>query len=135
MRGDRVGHAAARRIGRDENRGVVVIDLGDEAIGRRTWIAGKRAALEHMAHMIGEAGIDSAPNHVSADYGNLGVPDIELGENFLREIHHPVEIAVAAGHAAAAEDDRTADLLPASTMWEKSAFTASRSKYSVPVPR
>ena len=100
-----------------------------------TWIAGKRAALEHMAHMIGEAGIDSAPNHVSADYGNLGVPDIELGENFLREIHHPVEIAVAAGHAAAAEDDRTADLLPASTMWEKSAFTASRSKYSVPVPR
>ena len=46
-----------------------------------------------------------------ADDGNLGIPDVEFGENFLREIHHPVEIAVAAGHSAAAEDDRTADLL------------------------
>ena len=35
----------------------------------------------------------------------------KLGEHFLGDVEHPVEVAVAAGHAAAAENDRAADLL------------------------
>src|ERR1700710_830619 len=46
-----------------------------------------------------------------ADDGYLGIPDAQLGENFLGEIYHPAKVAVASGHAAASEDDRTADLL------------------------
>ena len=57
-----------------------------------------------------------------ADDGNLGIPDVKLGENLFRDIHHPIEIAVTAGHATAAENDRAADLLAGLHHVEKVRF-------------
>ena len=48
---------------------------------------------------------------LGADNRNLGVPHVEFGEDLLGDVEHPVEVAVAARHAAAAEDDGAADLL------------------------
>jgi hypothetical protein len=48
---------------------------------------------------------------LGADDRDLGVPDVKVGEDLLGEVDHPVEVAVAAGHAATAEDNGAADLL------------------------
>jgi hypothetical protein len=42
---------------------------------------------------------------------DFGILNIEFGKDLLGNIDHPVEIAIAAGHAAAAEDYRAADFL------------------------
>lgn len=47
---------------------------------------------------------------LGADHCHLRVLDAEFAEHFLRDVEHPVEVAVAAGHAAAAEDHRRARL-------------------------
>ncbi len=183
VRGDRIGGAAPVRVGRNEGGGAVVVDFGHEAVRGRAGIAGERSALEHVADMVGKAGVDAAAYHVrreqrdvagasgedilgaalerghegmdthladdrafaqrglvelgaepgrtqrarlqllddglrvdlGADHGDLGVLDAQLGEDFLGDVEHEVEVAVAAGHLPRMTG--TPSLLPASTMW------------------
>src|SRR5258708_21168401 len=48
---------------------------------------------------------------LGADDRNLGVANPKLVKDLLGDFDHPVEIAVAAGHAAAAEDRRAVELV------------------------
>lgn len=48
----------------------------------------------------------------SRDYRDLCFLHVQLGEDLLRYLQHPFEVAVAARHSAAAEDHRSAGLLP-----------------------
>jgi hypothetical protein len=54
-------------------------------------------------------------NDLGIEFGtddrDLGVAHAELGEHLLGDIEHPREVAIAAGHAAAAEDHGAAGLL------------------------
>ena len=48
---------------------------------------------------------------LGADHRDLGILDLQFGEDFLGNGDHPIQIAIAAGHTAAAEDHGAADLL------------------------
>src|SRR5262249_51542557 len=57
------------------------------------------------------------PNHdfrieFGADDRNRRFANGQLAENLLRDLDHPIEIAISAAHPAAAQNDRAADLEP-----------------------
>ena len=203
VRGDRIGRAATCGIGRGEDRRAVVIDLGHETVGRRAGIAGQRAALQDVADMVGQPGVDVAADHVGgeqrdiaapsrkdelraafqrgdqgmdahladdgaltqrslveirarprraqrtgaefldddfrvdfgADHGDLGTLNAKLGKHLLGRRDHPIDIAIAAGHSTTSENDGTTYPCAGFDHVTEIELTASRSKYSVPVPR
>ena len=81
MRGDRICRAAARGIGRGEDRRAVVIDFGHQTVGWRTGIAGQRAAFQDMADMVGQSRIDIAPDHVGREQRDVAASS---GKDVLR---------------------------------------------------
>jgi hypothetical protein len=72
---------------------------------------------------------------LGADDRDLGIPDVKFPEALLGEVNHPVEVTVAAPMPLLPRITGQPIFCAPSTMRRKSALTASRSKYSVPVPR